>query len=51
LPKHLFDLHIFLPPKSDTSFHITSACMISCAAKVILYQDTPVQPKVILLAT
>jgi hypothetical protein len=29
----------------------TSACMIICAAKVILYQDTPEQPKVILFAT
>ncbi len=29
----------------------TFACMIICVAKVILYRDTPVQPKVILFAT
>jgi hypothetical protein len=29
----------------------TSACMIICVAKEILYQDTPVQPKVIMIAT
>jgi hypothetical protein len=30
---------------------LTFACMIICVAKVILYQDTQVQPKVIMLAT
>ncbi len=32
-------------------FGTTFACMIICAARVILYPDTPVQPKVIVIAT